>query len=91
MTAPRGRRNSDRAEQRRLILDHARRLFAEAGYTNTTLEQIAESAGVSVAVLQRHFPEKIALVHGLVEELLASTLRAWLEQTDASPDPMIEA
>lgn len=49
----RQRRSSD--ELRTLILDAARKTFAEKGYAATTKRDIAEAAEVSLSVLHRHF------------------------------------
>ncbi|MEM8902609.1 MAG: TetR/AcrR family transcriptional regulator [Actinomycetota bacterium] len=53
----------------------ALRLFTEAGYGNTNIEQIATEAGVGVATLYRRFPDKAAIAN----DLLASTLQALAE------------
>ena len=54
------------AEERRLSILHAAvPLFARFGFNGTTTKQIAEAAGVSEALLYRHFPGKEALYHEL--------------------------
>jgi AcrR family transcriptional regulator len=50
-----------RGEPRRLLLDAARNLFAGQDYRSTTTRQIAEAAGVTEALLFRHFRSKAAL------------------------------
>jgi AcrR family transcriptional regulator len=47
--------------RRRMILDAARKLFVDKGFERTTVRQLAEAAGVSEALLFRHFPSKEAL------------------------------
>jgi AcrR family transcriptional regulator len=50
------------AEQRRAaIIRTARRVFADRGFHGTTTRLLAESAGVSEALLFKHFPTKEAL------------------------------
>jgi AcrR family transcriptional regulator len=50
------------AEQRReAILQAVRSLFAEKGFHGTTTRELAEAAGVSEALLFKHFPTKEAL------------------------------
>ncbi len=50
------------SENRRLaILNAARKLFVEKGFERTTVRQLAEAAGVSEALLFKHFPSKEAL------------------------------
>ena len=56
------------AEDRRaLILQAAREAFAEGGYHATSLEEIAERAGVSKALLYEHFDSKRALHAAMLE------------------------
>src|SRR3954447_24631251 len=50
------------AEQRRAaIIVAVRRVFAERGFHGTTTRALAEAAGVSEALLFKHFPNKEAL------------------------------
>lgn len=49
-------------EERRAAIIHAvRRVFAEKGFHGTTTRELAEAAGVSEALLFKHFPNKEAL------------------------------
>jgi AcrR family transcriptional regulator len=50
-----------RGEPRRLLLDAARELFALQDYRSTTTREIAEAAGVTEALLFRHFGSKAVL------------------------------
>lgn len=43
---------------RERLLDAARRLFLEHGYAATSMEEIAQDAGVTKAAIYRHFPSK---------------------------------
>ncbi|UQS22684.1 TetR/AcrR family transcriptional regulator [Amycolatopsis thermalba] len=71
-------RARQRAETQRVIQAHAVRLFTERGYDATTVNEVAEAAGVSAMTVYRHFPTKEDLVladqhGGLVAERLAAT------------------
>jgi AcrR family transcriptional regulator len=55
------RRRLPKAERRRVIEDAASRLFAEHGYAETRLDDIAGAAGVTKQLLYQHFPSKKAL------------------------------
>ncbi len=60
-----GRLDSD--ERRRAIVDAAVPLFARDGFAGTTTRELAAAAGVSEALLFRHFPSK----QSLYREILA--------------------
>jgi AcrR family transcriptional regulator len=49
------------AERREAILAAVRRVFADKGFHGTTTRELAEAAGVSEALLFKHFPTKEAL------------------------------
>jgi AcrR family transcriptional regulator len=60
---PRVDRREERKQQtRRAIQEHALRLFLADGYEATTVERIAEAAGVSHMTFFRHFPTKESVV-----------------------------
>jgi AcrR family transcriptional regulator len=61
--SPRIDRREERKQQtRRAIQEHALRLFLADGYDATTVERIAEAAGVSHMTFFRHFPTKESVV-----------------------------
>jgi AcrR family transcriptional regulator len=55
-------------ERRRQLLDVACELFARSGFHDTSMEEIAEAAGVTKPVLYQHFPSKRALYGELLED-----------------------
>lgn len=59
----------DAARTRQLLLDAARRRFATAGYAETTVREIADDAGVNVALISRYFVSK----EGLFEAALTAS------------------
>jgi AcrR family transcriptional regulator len=60
---PRIDRRQERKQQtRRVIQEQALRLFLADGYDATTVERIAEAAGVSHMTFFRHFPTKESVV-----------------------------
>ena len=58
------------AEQRRVqLLEVAIELFAEHGFHATSMEDIAEAAGVTKPVVYQHFPSKRALYRELLDDV----------------------
>ena len=49
------------------ILDSAYELFSERGYHSTTLQDIADFAGVGVSSLYSYFPSKLHLLYAVFE------------------------
>ena len=75
------RRQARARETQREIIEAARRLFMERGYTGTTIEQIAQEAGVAVETLYATFGSKRAVLSRLVGVSLVG---------DDEPVPLLE-
>src|SRR5262245_12797549 len=77
---PTSRMASD--ERRDQILHVAMRLFAERGFRGTTTKEIAQAAGVSEAMVFRHFANKDELYHAIIDHKACnqSDMKAPLEQ-----------
>src|SRR5215813_3069539 len=60
-----------RAERREQILDAATRAFARAGFTATSLDDVAEEAGITRVLLYRHFDSKADLYRAVLERACA--------------------
>jgi len=65
-----------REQTRSEIADAAMELFLARGFDDTTMDDVAEAAGVSRRTAYRYFPAK--------EELVFEHPRRWLEQFSAS-------
>ena len=78
-------RERNRARTRSEIREAARRAFHKQGYENTTLDQIAEAAVVSVRTLLRHFESKEQLALASMNDALES-----FRQTVTNPDRQID-
>ncbi|NNF16518.1 MAG: TetR/AcrR family transcriptional regulator [Gammaproteobacteria bacterium] len=63
-------REKRKAATRRSLIKSAQALFATQGYENTTLEAIAEHAGLHVQTLYRHFSNKLELAAAGGEDFL---------------------
>src|SRR3954468_15624725 len=53
-------------ERRAAIIRAVRRAFAEKGFHGTTTRELADAAGVSEALLFKHFPNKEALFSAML-------------------------
>ncbi|WP_084127474.1 TetR/AcrR family transcriptional regulator [Demequina sp. NBRC 110054] len=69
-------RRRDAAATRQLLLDAAMRRFATDGYDTTATRQIANDAGVNVALIARYFGSKEGLFEHCVREAAAVVGRA---------------
>lgn len=75
------RRQAQAAEARRQMVAAAGRLFGERGYTGTTMEAVAQAAGVAVETVYAAFGSKRALLARLVDVAVGG---------DDAPIPLLE-
>jgi AcrR family transcriptional regulator len=68
------------------IIEAARRLFATEG-ASATLAHIAKEAGVGIATLYRHFPNRDALARAVYERILTTEIQPLLAEYNHD-DPM---
>lgn len=80
-----GLRQRKKAKTFATIQQHALRLFREQGYTETTVEEVAEAAEVSPSTVFRYFPTKEALV---LQDLYDPLLIAAFEAQPSEVPPM---
>ena len=81
----------DRSDTRSRLRELALQLFAEQGYEQTSLREIAERLGVTKAALYYYFKSKEDIVRSLVEDYMAQIddLIAWAK--DQPRDTAIKA
>ena len=90
------RRQEQARSTRRAVLAAAGRLFVDAGYGATTLQQVADDAGVAVQTIYATFGNK----KSVLEELLGVSIagddapvavndRGWMHDVFTNPDPSI--
>ncbi|WP_067698435.1 TetR family transcriptional regulator [Nocardia jejuensis] len=81
---PRARVDADPTERRLNVVDQALRLFAEKGFEATTVDEIAEAAGISRRTFFRQFRSKEDVVFADHESQLAQA-RAYLDAAEGDP------
>jgi len=77
-----GTRRLSPAERRAQLMDVGARAFAEQPYERVRMDEVAERAGVSRALLYRHFASK----HELFAEVYRSAADGLLERSPIEPD-----
>src|SRR5690349_11165330 len=78
--APRGprraRSEAERQAKERVILDAALEVFAENGFAQARLEDVAARAGVAKGTIYLYFPSKQALFEALIRTGIAAPIEA---------------
>jgi AcrR family transcriptional regulator len=77
-----------KAERKRQLLACAKQLFLQHGYQATTMEKIAQAAGVSEPILYHHFDSKKSLFLEVLQEVREATLNRWRSETASLTDPL---
>jgi AcrR family transcriptional regulator len=83
----RARRDREKADTRRRILEAARELFTKQGYAQSSMRRIADQIGYTATAIYHHFRDKDALLN----ELCLNDFRALndaLRQMDQIDDPI---
>jgi TetR/AcrR family transcriptional regulator len=71
-------------DRRQQLLETALDFFSRKGFGGATTKEIAEAAGVTEAIIFRHFPNKQALYKAVLDYTAhASNLDVWLAETRA--------
>ncbi len=62
-------RKDEARDTRQQTLDVALDLFAQSGFSGTSMRQIARAVGVRESALYHHFPSKLAILDALMKQL----------------------
>lgn len=73
-------REKRKQRSREALIRSAAKLFARRGFETTTLEDIAEDAGLHVQTLYRHFPNKNELAAAIDQQHLEAFREAFAER-----------
>jgi len=82
------RRERERNELRRQILDAARELFAKRGYEAVTMREIARRIEYSATALYIHFADKETLMRELCRQDFAAFAQGFIDQVASTGDPI---
>ncbi|HYF63745.1 MAG TPA: TetR/AcrR family transcriptional regulator [Herpetosiphonaceae bacterium] len=83
-TPMRSLRERQRAERAALILSAASAVFAEKGYADAAIDEIAARAGIAKGTVYLHFASKDDLVAALAEGQIRAFV-AWLDELVGAP------
>jgi AcrR family transcriptional regulator len=82
------RRTSSRPEQtRERIMSAVRELLGEGSFHESTVEEVADRAGVARATLYQHFRSRVDLVDAICDTFAENPALVKLRQTVELPDP----
>ena len=79
---PVGLRERKKQRTRQAIVEAATRLFAERGYADTTLAEVAEEAEVALSTIFNYFPGKPDIVFALLDSLIDSAQARVVERPE---------
>src|SRR6185437_7713277 len=72
------------SDRRTQILEVALNVFSKKGFNGATTKEIAAAAGVTEAIIFRHFPTKQALYQAVLEsEIACPGFQKWMDEVNA--------
>jgi AcrR family transcriptional regulator len=84
---PAGRGTERSAATRRKITDAVAELMAEGAFHASTVEEVADRAGISRATLYQHFGSRLDLIDGICERFDATPALLAIRRVIDLPDP----
>jgi AcrR family transcriptional regulator len=75
-------------ERKKLILKGAVKVFAKSNYYRTKVMDIAAAAGISEAMVYRHFPTKKAIFLAVLQHMSDRILTFWENEIDPQTRPL---
>ena len=85
--APVRRKLLNRDQRRAAILTSAAQAFARAGYSATSMEEVARASGVTKLILYRNFESKEALYRSVLESVSSRLSEVFVAELKASRRP----
>ncbi|HPW30603.1 MAG TPA: TetR family transcriptional regulator, partial [Rhodoferax sp.] len=84
------RTKEDALATRELLLDAAERVFHRRGVSRTTLQEIAQDAGLTRGAIYWHFQNKGELFHAMMERVTLPMMARMTEISPADEDRPLE-
>ena len=85
------RRQQNRADARRTILDAAEPLLPEVGHDGFSIRRLVARCGYSAPTIYHYFGDKAGLIEALLEERLLAELIETQQAVPCHEDPLDEA
>lgn len=86
-----GRRHASRKDtetRQHELIQVARRIIASSGMEGLTIEALARTVGITNGAVFRHFPDKRAILFGLVEDIDSSLVSVRTQASARSDEPL---
>lgn len=80
-------RAAQAAATRHDLLQHARKLFAQKGYTDSSTDEVVRRAKVTKGALYHHFSNKLELYRAVVEDMERELVAKMAEAADGARTP----
>jgi AcrR family transcriptional regulator len=80
-------RSAQAAGTRRDLLQHARKLFAQKGYADSSTDEVVRRARVTKGALYHHFANKLELYRAVVEDMERELVAQMGEAADGARQP----
>ena len=84
-TTPKRRTRLSRDKRRETLLDAGARAFAERGFQATSMEDVAQNAGVTRLIVYRHFDSKEDLYRSVLDRAVRGVALAVTSHEDGGP------
>ena len=91
ISAAEKRRQQNRADARRTILDAAEQLLPEVGHDAFSIRRLVAQCGYSAPTIYHYFGDKAGLIEALLEERLLAELIETQRAVPHAEDPVVEA
>lgn len=80
------------SETRQLIIDAAYILFYRGGFMRTSVDAVADAAGITKRTLYQHFTSKDELIEEVLqhqEQLALERIKQWADNISGNPEQMV--